>query len=622
MKCLKCNNELLEGIAFCPHCGTAVPKEEAVKKVSLKCENCGGILQVDSEQSVLSCPYCEHKSLIVENDAVTIERIRTSATKEIELEKIKSNDRQQKVAEEKEQRQEDKELVEKFKKSKLAKLLVIVFVISAICAYYCFSKGLIGAGVLSLLQAGCFGVAWTMGMQIIKEKKRYIHILIAIVGIILIIPTCRACSTGNDSNEIQEMEWNIIFLANEIPEPDSKKLDIHTNTADELWVDVVDTSEEEYYQYIIACKDIGYTVEGEENSIGYKAYNEAGYCLELSKYGSSEEMGIRLKAPTQASELEWEKHSVSSILPQPKSKEGKFNVEGEESAEIIVSKTSQDEFIEYCAACKELGYTIDAESGNDTYAAYDANGNRVSLSYTAGNKEMKIILKYPMKFKDISWPTVGVGTLAPVPNSLSGNVAGDYDWSYTVYLENISREEYEEYEQKCIEAGFDKDIRNYENSLWADYSEDISIHVEYKGFNIMYVNVQGSISEDYSSYKGGDVEVTKEPEATGGLDLPDISDIPVISDIVDTTVDPNFKAMMDSYEVFFDEYIEFMNKYTEASSEDALAMASEYMEYLTQYAETMEKMNEVDTNTLSAADALYYTEVTTRIYTKMLEVAY
>lgn len=103
-----------------------------VKKISLKCENCGGILSVEEGKSVLVCPYCGHKTLIMEDDAVTIEKIRSSAHKEIELEKIKSNDRQQQMADEKEKRKETKEEVEAFKKGKLFKLLIIAVVLAVV----------------------------------------------------------------------------------------------------------------------------------------------------------------------------------------------------------------------------------------------------------------------------------------------------------------------------------------------------------------------------------------------------------------------------------------------------------------------------------------------------------
>lgn len=500
MKCTKCNNELEHGAAFCPNCGSKVVHRGQVKKVSLKCEHCNGTLIIDSnnDNTVLACPYCGYQSLIVENDAVTIERLKTSAHKEIELEKIRSTDRLYKMADEKQQRQEISSRVEKFKNGKFSKFLIIAFFVCAVFACICFSTGHILSGIFALIQTICFGIAWCMGMNIIKDKKRYIYVLIAIAGIVLVVPTFKSCNSINANKEVKEIKWSVIVLADKIPEPNSKKIDIHSNQEDELWIDVCNTSESEYYEYIAACKKLGYTVGKNESSIGYEAYNGDGYHLNLYHYKSDEEMSIRLETPTEVSDLNWSKHDVSAILPEPKSTIGTFVVENDETNEIIVSKSEIDDFKEYRDACKKKGFTIDSKSESDSYTAYDEDGNKVRISHNVGNSEMTIVFEYPMEFKSIKWPTVGVATLAPIPNSLSGKVVNDYGWTYSVYIENTTMEEYEEYVQKCIDAGFKKDVSNYGDSVWADYSDDIDINVSYEGFNIMYIHVTGSLNKDYS----------------------------------------------------------------------------------------------------------------------------
>lgn len=53
--------------------------------VSLKCKECGGVLEVDADREVLSCPYCGSKELFLESDEVKIERIRLKAYTDVEL---------------------------------------------------------------------------------------------------------------------------------------------------------------------------------------------------------------------------------------------------------------------------------------------------------------------------------------------------------------------------------------------------------------------------------------------------------------------------------------------------------------------------------------------------------
>ena len=84
-------------------------------------------------------------------------------------------------------------------------------------------------------------------------------------------------------------------------------------------------------------------------------------------------------------------------------------------------------------------------------------------------------------------------------------------------------------------------------------------------------------------------------------------------------VSPEFKATMDSYEAFFDEYIAFMK----AMSDDPnnTAMLLKYATMMMQYAETMEKLDAIDESKLSPADDAYYIEVMARIEVKLLQAS-
>ena len=86
-----------------------------------------------------------------------------------------------------------------------------------------------------------------------------------------------------------------------------------------------------------------------------------------------------------------------------------------------------------------------------------------------------------------------------------------------------------------------------------------------------------------------------------------------------TGIRPEFKATMDSYEAFFDEYTDFMNRYATADYADMLAMMTDYTNYLTKYTEAMQKLNEIDENELSNEELAYYLEVTARINSKLMQ---
>ncbi len=84
------------------------------------------------------------------------------------------------------------------------------------------------------------------------------------------------------------------------------------------------------------------------------------------------------------------------------------------------------------------------------------------------------------------------------------------------------------------------------------------------------------------------------------------------------SVNPEFKATMDSYEKFFDEYVAFMKKYK--SSNNPLSMMADYTKMMSKYTETYSKMSSIDENSLSSADYAYYMEVQSRITAKLAEV--
>lgn len=84
-------------------------------------------------------------------------------------------------------------------------------------------------------------------------------------------------------------------------------------------------------------------------------------------------------------------------------------------------------------------------------------------------------------------------------------------------------------------------------------------------------------------------------------------------------VTPEFKETMDAYEAFYDEYIEFMNKY-KSGEVDVIGMLNDYSEMLTKLDEWTKRMDAIDESTLTPADSAYYLLVTLRVEKKLLEI--
>ena len=84
-------------------------------------------------------------------------------------------------------------------------------------------------------------------------------------------------------------------------------------------------------------------------------------------------------------------------------------------------------------------------------------------------------------------------------------------------------------------------------------------------------------------------------------------------------VSPEFKTAMDSYEAFFDEYVDFMQQFSENPSDLNLLM--QYTEFMSQYTQTMNDLNAIGESELTPEENAYYLEVMARINSKLLEAA-
>lgn len=66
-----------------------------METISLKCKECGGIIDADPSKNVLFCPYCGSKSMIPESDQVRIARIKAEERIEREKERQKAKSKRE-----------------------------------------------------------------------------------------------------------------------------------------------------------------------------------------------------------------------------------------------------------------------------------------------------------------------------------------------------------------------------------------------------------------------------------------------------------------------------------------------------------------------------------------------
>lgn len=122
----------------------------------------------------------------------------------------------------------------------------------------------------------------------------------------------------------------------------------------------------------------------------------------------------------------------------------------------------------------------------------------------------------------------------------------------------------------------------------------------------------------------GDVD-SYNSEIGGGIDL-DVRKIKEVKEkqeestsVSSSDIRPEVKDALDSYEAYFDEYVEVMNVY--ANDPTNLSIMGKYMEFLGSYADMTKKMDDLEGD-LTDAELGYYLEVTGRITQKLATVEY
>ncbi len=74
-------DELLDSTPM-PEDGPAI--SNGTKIVDVRCYNCGAEMRLNSERSIISCPYCGSKKIIIESDAVKIAKDRHKTYSDVE----------------------------------------------------------------------------------------------------------------------------------------------------------------------------------------------------------------------------------------------------------------------------------------------------------------------------------------------------------------------------------------------------------------------------------------------------------------------------------------------------------------------------------------------------------
>lgn len=300
--------------------------------------------------------------------------------------------------------------------------------------------------------------------------------------------------------------------------------------------------------------------------------------------------------------FDWNTIMVKEQLPQPTTNQGKIVTNDPNGLWMHVKATSISEYQTYVAACKEKGFTIEADEKTSSYYAYNDAGYKISLYYTESSAEYDINVDAPRKMSTITWPVTGIAATLPATPSTTGVIETDTSSSFVAYIGDMPVASLLEYINLCSESGYNVDYDKRDTYYKAFNGDGTKLVLTYMGFYTIRIELYAAKNSDTASSNQNATEPTDDTSTESSDDI-----------------GTEFKATMDSYEAFFDEYVELMKSYKSNPTDVNLALKA--AEMATAYAENMEKLENLDTSNLNDAELAYYLEVTNRITQKLLSIA-
>lgn len=212
-------------------------------------------------------------------------------------------------------------------------------------------------------------------------------------------------------------------------------------------------------------------------------------------------------ADNKGTPFEWNDIVLSEMLPTPDSTVGEVHSNSQTELMLDVHGISEAQFNDYIDACKEKGFTIEADLSGISFTAYNQDGYKLSLSYYESSAELSINIDAPMEMSQIQWPSSDVAKLLPVPKSNIGSISWENSGGFVIYIGNTTKAEYNEYVNACSAKGFNVDYSKGDDYYYADNADGYHISLRYEGNNVMWIRAdEPDNTTDESTNSDGKVD--------------------------------------------------------------------------------------------------------------------
>ena len=214
-----------------------------------------------------------------------------------------------------------------------------------------------------------------------------------------------------------------------------------------------------------------------------------GFLLIFPYFNFYSSSGNSASSQDTGEEFIWSAFTLSEYLPEPSSNTGRVFSDDSDELDIYILEISYADYQNYLSACKEYGFTIDAEQSSNGYEAYNESNYFLNLYYYSSSDRLDIELTAPETLTTLTWPTSGLATLIPQPDSGSGSIVTDSASKFHVYVGDITYDAYTEYVSQCMESGFTVDYNKEDRKFTAKNKKGISLTVIYEGVDLMEITV-------------------------------------------------------------------------------------------------------------------------------------
>ena len=193
---------------------------------------------------------------------------------------------------------------------------------------------------------------------------------------------------GCSGETYEALEWPDSGLFTQVPDPGAEYGTIGLDLDDTASATVDQITKEDWQNYVEECKNLGYTIDAEENTDSYTAYNEEGYEIDLSFSDYDEDnysYDININAPRNKGNITWPAIGLATLLPVPPSTVGEIINDSDSQFTANICDIDYDTYTQYVADCQASGFIVDYSSGDKYYDATNENGDSLRLEYLGFN---------------------------------------------------------------------------------------------------------------------------------------------------------------------------------------------------------------------------------------------